>query len=189
MKALLKTGLALFALMMPGAVMAFDYAPEGCEFIITFPEEPSSARACNPEDAKDCYMVGQFMRIYAMDSALRISSTCNRAEDGMLERYSGEVMEFTLKSMSRNKTDDPQTGYNDLGFAKQAILLGGRIGEDGSENVYMAQIWIGKDSVMTVEGEVTGADNPEADQLFSTIMGSIRHVSQTVEDDAKDENP
>ena len=172
----------------PATARAFDYAPEGCEFIITFPEEPSSARACNPEDPKDCYMVGQFMRIYAMDSALRISSTCNRAEDGMLERYSGEVMEFTLKSMSRNKADDPQTGYNDLGFAKQAILLGGRVDEDGSENVYMAQIWIGKDSVMTVEGEVTGADNPDADQLFSTIMGSIRHKSQTETTDQPPEN-
>jgi len=175
----------LFAFFLALPAQAFEHTPDFCEFHMSFPEAPSTAMACNPENDKDCYHVAHFNRVYALDSALSVTATCNKAEAGMLERYNGEVMTFTLQAMSRDKVEDPQVGFNDHGVAKQAVLIGGRTAQDGTESVYMAQIWIGKESVFTIEGDVTGASNDEADLLLSTIMGSIRHKSWAKEPGAE----
>lgn len=150
------------------------YRAPDCEFSIVFPETPSVAQACNPTREDECHYVATFTKVYALDSAINIKTTCNKAEDGMLERYSGDVMRFTLETMAKSQADEYETGFNDHGIAKQAILLGSQKTEGGQEKIYMAQLWIGKKSVFTVEGSVTGS-NGEADMLFSTILKSIRH--------------
>lgn len=172
--------ITMLLLLSFGVVHAADitYTPEGCEFRMTLPEAPSTAEACNPDNPKECYRTGRFTRVYALDSMLKISTTCNAAEKGMMDRYSGEVMAFTLKTMSKGKVDEPESGYQELAYAKQALIMGGKKLDDGTETLYMAQLWIGKKSVFTVEGEVTGAANDEADALFTAIMASIRHESQ-----------
>lgn len=156
----------------------YTYQPEGCEFRMTFPEKPTTGTKCNPDNEAQCHQVSTYNETFALDSALRVTVTCNPAEKNMLERYSGEVMEFTLETMARNsKTKNLETGFTDHGDVKQAVLLGSDELEDGTERVYMAQLWIGKKSVFTVEGEVKGAANPTADTIFSDIMKSVRHES------------
>lgn len=166
---------ALFA--TPALAAEYIYAPANCEFKITYPEQPSIAQACNPENAKDCYEASNFVRVLAMDSSVRINTTCNNAEPGMLERYSGDVMQYTLGTMAKPKVDEYEAGFNDHGITKQAVVLGNKKLEDGTEQVYMAQLWIGKKSVFTIEGQVTGTASPEADAIFSDIFKSIRHES------------
>ncbi len=168
--------LAVF-LATPAFAADYVYAPKNCEFKITYPEQPSIAQACNPENAKDCYEASNFVRVLAMDSSVRINTTCNNAEPGMLERYSGDVMQYTLGTMAKQKVDEYESGFNDHGVAKQAVVLGNQKQEDGTEQVYMAQLWIGKKSVFTIEGQVTGTASPEADAIFSEIFKSIRHES------------
>lgn len=181
---------ALSALLMAQALPAiaadFVYTPQECEFRITYPEEPSVATACNPDDMKECYETSSFIQVFGVDSSIRISTTCNNAEEGMMERYSGDVMQFTLGTMASQHISDYETGFNDHGVAKQAVLLGHREEEGRGEQIYMAQLWIGKKSVFTVEGHITGSTAPEADHIFSTIFKSIRHVSQDRQGEATD---
>lgn len=171
---------ALFSFQAQAA--DFVYAPKNCEFKVNYPEQPSLAEACNPEDPKDCYEVSNFIQVLAMDSSIRINSTCNNAEPGMLERYNGDVMEYTLGTMAKQRVDEFETGFNDHGIAKQAVVLGNQKVTEESEGVYMAQLWIGKRSVFTIEGQITGVASAEADRIFSSIFQSIRHESW---DDAK----
>ena len=166
-----------FLLSLPASAADFVYAPQNCEFKVTYPEHPSIAEACNPEDPKDCYEVSNFIQVLAADSSVRINSTCNNAEPGMLERYSGDVMQYTLGTMAKQQVDEYETGFNDHGIAKQAVVLGNKKQPDGSEGVYMAQLWIGKKSVFTIEGQITGTASAEADAIFSAIFKSIRHES------------
>jgi hypothetical protein len=170
--------LALMLLAVPAMAEDVIYAPKDCEFRITYPEAPSTASACNPDNPKQCHQVSTFTKIYAMDTSIRINTTCNAAEPGMLEKYSGEVMKFTLQTMAKDNTDDYQTGFNDHGIAKQAVLLGNKKMPDGTERLYMAQIWIGKTSVFTIEGEVmAGTEANETDIVFGNIFKSIRPES------------
>lgn len=178
-------GMVLAFITPPLHAADMTYIPEGCEFRMTLPEAPSTAEACNPDNPKECYRTGRFTRVYALDSVLKISTTCNNAEQGMMDRYSGEVMAFTLKTMSKGKVDEPESGYQEFAYAKQALIMGGKKLDDGAETLYMAQLWIGKKSVFTVEGEVTGAANDEADALFTAIMASIRHESLDQAQDKK----
>lgn len=167
----------VFLFATPGSAADYVYTPTNCEFKMTYPEQPSIAQACNPENPKDCYEASNFTRVLAMDSSVRINTTCNNAEPGMLERYSGDVMQYTLGTMAHKKVDEYESGFNDHGIAKQAVVLGNQKLDDGTEQVYMAQIWIGKKSVFTIEGQVTGNASPEADAIFSEIFKSIRHES------------
>ena len=91
----------------------------------------------------------------------------------MLKRYSGDVMRFTLQTMAKDNTKDFETGFNDYGHAKQALLLGSSPNAQGGEDVYMAQLWIGETSVLTVEGRLIGNQTPDSDATFTSIMKSI----------------
>src|SRR5687768_13547059 len=113
----------------------YVYAPEGCDFEMTFPEEPITSRRCNPDpdEPNRCYEIRTFNRVFAMDSAIKVTARCTQAEDNMLERYSGPVMEFTLKSMAtENGITDIETGYADHSDSREATLLGRRAMEGGT---------------------------------------------------------
>jgi hypothetical protein len=169
--------LALLGFTWPTQAADYVYIPKDCEFRLTYPEEPSTAEACNPDNPLQCHQVSNFTRVYALDSSVRINTTCNPAETGMLTRYSSEVMQYTLQTMAKPRVDEFETGFNDHNIAKQAVLLGNKKLPDGTERVFMAQLWIGKKSVFTIEGEVSGASSAEADLLFSNILKSVRHES------------
>ena len=44
--------------------------------------------------------------------------------------------------------------------------------------IYIAQLWIGQKSAMTVEAELIGDALSEADQLFSDILRSVRPIAE-----------
>ncbi|WP_148260442.1 hypothetical protein [Micavibrio aeruginosavorus] len=158
----------------PAIAADYTFAPNGCEFAMTFPEQPTSAERCDPAAPTQCTHSSVFVKVYGMDSSMRVTATCSPAEDNMLKRYSGDVMRFTLESMAKGNAKTYETGFNDLGTAKQAILLGSTPNDHDGEDVYMAQLWIGEKSVLTIEGVLTGVQTPDSDSTFTGIMKSIR---------------
>lgn len=158
---------------VPAIAADYTFAPKGCEFAMTFPEQPTSAERCDPAAPTQCTHSSVFVKVYGMDSSMRVTATCSPAEDNMLKRYSGDVMRFTLESMAKGNAKTYETGFNDLGTAKQAILLGSTPNDHDGEDVYMAQLWIGEKSVLTVEGVLTGVQTPDSDSTFTGIMKSI----------------
>ena len=95
----------------------------------------------------------------------------------MYESYSGDVMQAPLAAiMGENQLEDYQTGYQEFDVAKQAVLMG--MGTTGSsDKIFIAQLWIGHKSVLTVEAELVGGPLEEADKMFSDILHGIRHES------------
>lgn len=168
----------MLGLTTPPAIAAdYTFAPNGCEFSMNFPEQPTSAERCDPAAPTQCTHSSVFVKVYGMDSSMRITATCSPAEDDMLKRYSGDVMRFTLESMAKGNAKTYETGFNDLGTAKQAILLGSTPNDHDGEDVYMAQLWIGEKSVLTVEGVLTGVQTPDSDSTFTGIMKSIKRAT------------
>ncbi|MDB5491080.1 MAG: hypothetical protein JWO78_929 [Micavibrio sp.] len=167
---------SLILLSAPVNAAEYTYAPDGCEFNVTFPEAPADSKACDSANPKDCHLVSTYTKIYDVSTGMRINVTCAPAQPGMMEKYSGEVMQYTLGAMAREHIDrdQAQTAFEDLGTAKQAVLMATKKQEDGSESVYMSELWIGKKSVLTLEGEMTGPPNQDADTLFARIMKSVR---------------
>jgi peptidoglycan hydrolase CwlO-like protein len=41
------------------------------------------------------------------------------------------------------------------------------------DTIFVAQLWVGKKSIMAVEAEMMGEQTPEADDLFASILKTI----------------
>ncbi len=190
----------LFTVMLIAAPAAmadeFVYAPDNCEFQITFPSEPHKAQRCDSEDPTNCHEVTNFTNVFGLDATVDIRVTCNKAEDKMYERYSGDVMKTTLEAIvGKNKLGDFESHYQETEHAKQAVLIGSGL-SGNSNKIYMAQLWIGKTSVFTLEAELIGGPLEEADAMFAEILRSATlkevkaEAAEEVEssDDADKEN-
>jgi len=170
----------LFLLLspLPASAGEYAYAPEGCEFRMEFPGEPYQSQRCNPDLPSECHDVTTYTKVFGMDATLNFHVTCNPAEEGMFDKYTGDVLQTTLEAMvGNNHLEEYQTGYQELDVAKQAVILGvGKAG--GNEKVYIAQLWIGHKSAFTVEAELIGDQTTAAaDDMFANILHSIRHES------------
>lgn len=158
---------------------SFVHAPEGCEFSITFPSEPYPTERCAPNDPKRCHIATSFTKVFGVDAAVSFHATCHKAEDGMYERYSGDVMRTTLIGMARPRNLEVfESDFIEYEQAKLAILIGSGLTDDRrDEMLYTAQLWIGKESVFTMEGEVRGTTTDEADRLFADILKSVKIIN------------
>jgi hypothetical protein len=179
----------LIFLLMGYAAIAEEtlHAPPGCEFGIIFPDEPYTRQRCKPENPEDCDSITSFTKVFGIDATVNFNVSCASADEGMMEQFSGEVMKTTLAAMVNDQyLETIQTDFRTLPYAKQAIALG--TGTKGnSDKIFAAQLWIGKKSVYTVEGELIGHQLDIADEMFANILTSIHHESEKPSDNQEEE--
>ncbi len=162
------------------------YQPENCGFAIDFPEAPYTSRKC-PEENR-CYAVTNYTQVFGMRTTVNFRVTCNPAGADMYERADRETMIAVLRGLvDKEMIEEYNIHFSESEGAKLAGLSGtGTAGRDGM--IYTAQVWIGKDSVLTVEGELIGATHDPADSMFADILGSIRIAEpETPEENADNE--
>jgi hypothetical protein len=149
----------------------------GCDFTITFPGEPTTARRCNAEDPLNCSRIISYTKVIGLEATINYNVSCNVIEEETFDRYTGEVLKATLDSMiGPGKTEEFQSDYADLGDYKQAIVIGNnKINE--TDSIYTAQIWVGKKSLFTVEGELIGFAGEEVDKQFADILASAGPIA------------
>lgn len=156
------------------------YSPDTCEFTITFPDEPYTSRRCDKEDKDKCYNLVSYTQVYGLDSTVNFRVICNPVDESVYEAYSPEVMEATLRAMTKqsvvethNSSFREAKGYR----YKQAGLVGeGHAGR--TPMIYIAQLWIGEKSALSVEAELIGEELNEADRLFGDILKTIGHKGE-----------
>lgn len=154
------------------------YAPDYCEFNITFPEEPYIEQRCEGNKGQQCYDMASFTRVHDMAATVKFRVICNPVDPSVKDAYSGDVMQATLRAMTKNtlvKTHN--TAFRKGKNYKQASLVGeGRVGN--TDMIYIGQLWIGKKSAFTLEAELIGAAHESADELFSKILRSVGPFSK-----------
>lgn len=154
-----------------GSVPAFA-AP--CDFTVVFPEKPYVTRRCKGKSGAECYDILTYTRVFDLSNAVTVKATCNPVAPGMAGRLSEEVMKATLESMVARKS----VGQYDLKFSERDGVRSATLFGEGvkgmTPTLYVAQLWLGSASLLTVEAELTGDANPQADLLFSDILKSIR---------------
>ena len=153
------------------------YAPPHCNFDMIFPTSAATTQRCIKtvnSGTEKCFNLRSFRRIYNNNSTLDVSVTCVPSSTTKFQRYNEPVMRTILKGMGAKANIDNQAVNikNDNDY-RQGVLQGSRRLND-SEKIYEAQLWIGQNSVLTVEGTMTGEQTPEADRTFKSIMSSIK---------------
>lgn len=167
-----------------------EFSPPGCEFTVTFPEEPYKTKRCDPvEPTKNCTEVTSFTKVFGIDATVNYNVTCLPADPGMYEKYDDNVMRTALFAMAKPANlDKSETGFGELKEAKMAVLIGsGKTENKQDDLIYTAQLWIGHKSVFTLEGELRGKYVPEADALFADILKTARVKGPVTPVDVKSE--
>lgn len=151
----------------------FTYAPETCEFQITFPEKPFIENKCtqNTKTATtDCVEVVTFTKAVGIDSSTHFRVTCNKLDSEAVKTYTPEIIEETVSQLAKSNHLIPYDIKSDEsnGYKNASILsLSER---DGKSLIYNAQIWIGKKSMFTLEAEMLGASNEDIQSTFADIL-------------------
>lgn len=155
-----------------------EYLPEYCDFNIDFPEDPYTTRRCEDDTQDKCYDQISYTRVYDMTTTVNFRVICNAVNKDIIDQYSGEVMVATLKAMTqRSVVQEFNTSFTEEEKYKMAGLVGeGQTGR--TPTIYIAQLWISDKSAFSVEAELIGDINDEADQMFSTVLRSLGHDSE-----------
>ncbi len=154
------------------------YRPDYCEFAVTFPAEPYTSRRCDSENEKTCYDLVSFTKVFDLDATVNFRVICNPVNAEIYSHYTGEVMELTLKAMTkRSVVQTFDTSFREEEGYKQAGLVGE--GHAGTQStVYIAQLWIGRGSALSVEAEMIGGPTDASDKLFSDVLQSVHFVTE-----------
>lgn len=163
----------------PAKEMAHIYGPEFCEFQAGFPEEPLIAEQCDDKDGeKKCYNQVTYTRTFGLNATIYASVICNAIDQNVKNNYDKDVMVKTLTLMSDdNLKGEYHTNFSEDedGHYKMANLVGETM-MGMSNGLYLAQMWIGEKSAMTVEMQLMGEPLEEADGMFRDILRSVKYI-------------
>lgn len=148
--------------------------PPECEFSVSFPEKPYVTHRCKGRSGQECYDILTYTRVFDLSNTVTVKATCNLVDPSMTSRFSEEAMKETLESMvSRKSVGQYDVNFSDRGGVRSATLFGEGV-KGVNATLYVAQLWLAQSSLLTVEAELTGDANPQADMLFRDILKSIR---------------
>lgn len=164
---------------------SFRFAPDFCDFEITFPEEPYTSRRC-PEGVGKCYQLKGYTMVYDLRTTVDVSVTCVPSSPAQFERYNEPVMKAALTGMIRRAgVEDYDIVYQDEETFRHASLSG-QAGSGRQSKLFTAQLWSGQNSLMTVEAKITGSSHPEADATFSEILRSLHPKTEAADKEPED---
>lgn len=166
----------------------YTYSPDGCEFEITLPGEPFSTRRCHDEMPDKCALMTGYTQVFNLDATVNFYVSCKPDNTGLRKQFTPDLMRTSL--LARPDVQQLQVydiSYNDTKEALMGALFGaGQSKSGGDEMIYVTQLWIGDNSVMTFEGEMIGQDIPEAEEMFAKVMASL-HVKTAAAGEEKPE--
>lgn len=149
------------------------YSPDFCDFEITFPEKPQTVRRC-PNGSTTCYTLNGYTYVYDLTTTVDVTAICAPSTPESYKRYNESVIAAALKGMvTRDNIQNAQIDTKDDGDTRQGSVIG-TILYGKQDTIYNAQLWVGKNSVLTVEAKLIGASHDKADKTFSDILASIK---------------
>ena len=155
------------------------YAPDFCDFSVTFPEKPFSSRKCPQGQSRNsgqCFDKVTYTMVYDLATTVDITVSCIPSTPDKYDRYSERVIKTALRGMiNRTNISDPTINVRTLEEqqVRQGSVIGAGVGGRQSK-IYNAQLWVGQNSVFTIEAQLIGPSHHEADAVFGDILGSIQ---------------
>lgn len=166
--------LLIFLSAAPAMAEPYTYAPERCEFEITFPEKPYITNKCTGTEVRECLEVVSFTKVITIDTSVNFRVTCaidQKERMASLDENKMKEAVSTLLQEANLQESDPE--YSDEDGIKSAAVVS--LGERGDREVfYTAQLWAGQTSILTLEADMTGKADEKADKLFTSILKSMK---------------
>lgn len=159
-----------------------EYSPSYCEFTATFPEEPYISRNCDNDNPDSCYDLISYTKVFDVSATVKVEIICNPSSDEMYEHLTTDAMKTTVRAMTKDTIIEAYevSAREDKNYRQAGLIGKARSGMDDA--IYIAQLWSGKKSIMSVEAKLSGAPIEEADVLFADILRSIGYVGDIKQD-------
>ena len=172
---------ALLLTSTPAMADSYTYKPDSCDFNTVFPEKPFIEMKCSKDKPEDCEEVATFTQTIDT-SALNFRLSCRKADAKDLALLKPEDLKTRLSGMVKEAGLTPFKSDSALmeGNIKTAIALatGRRYDRDV---IYTGQMWLGKASIFTMEGEMTGPENKKINDVYTEIMRSVKSATEKSE--------
>lgn len=168
---------ALLLISTPAMADPYTYKPASCEFNTVFPEKPFIEVKCPKDKPDDCEEVATFTKTLDA-SALSFRLSCRKASATDLSLLKPEDLKKRLAALVKQANLEPFTSDSALleGNVKTSIALAtGRRNE--RDVIYTGQMWLGKSSIFTMEGEMTGPESEEINNAYTEILRSVKNSS------------
>lgn len=152
----------------------FIYAPESCDFEITFPSEPLTAKRCPRGPRDQCFDVSSYTMVYELATTLDVSVTCIKSSPTAYKKYSEPVIRTALEGMIDGADiEEFRINTQEIEDVRQGSLIGSGAYNNQSR-IYNAQLWVGQNSILTLEAKLIGVKSDQADAEFTQILKSLR---------------
>ncbi len=171
--------LTINAASAQGKLTGTRYAPDHCDFMAEFPEDPHITKQCeNPDDESTCFDLVSYTKVFDLNATVRFELVCNPSTPELYEEFKPAVMENTVRAMTKETIIEAfELNTRETDNYKQTGLLGkARRGVD--ETLFIAQLWITEKSIMSVEAELIGLQRDDSDALFAQVLQSIGYKSE-----------
>lgn len=160
----------------PAMSAPYEYAPKDCDFSITFPEKPFIEKKCDPAKPQaSCEEIITYTKNIE-SSGLNFRVTCRSETPDKLKLFEPADLKKTLEKMVDDEGLKPYAFDSAVltGNIKSSIAMA--TGTVGTRDVlYIGQIWMGKTSLLTVEGQMLGPENKKVSDAFGEIMKSVKN--------------
>lgn len=148
----------------------FIYGPTSCDFTVTFPEKPFIEKKCADGTCVEVVTYTQMSEA----SSINFRTTCNPQDAKAVSLYEAEDLKKTLLSMVKEAKletyDSDSAVLEDKTKTAVAMATGRRNDRDV---LYIGQMWVGKKSVLTIEGEMQGPENKKLEEAYMGILKSL----------------
>ncbi len=163
-----------------------DYSPDYCQFTATFPEEPYITKHCEGESKDTCYNLISYTKVFDVKSTVRVEIICNPSTPAMYKEFTPKIMEKTVRAMTKDVIIEAyEVNSRQEDEYRQAGLLG-KARKGLGDTIYIAQLWVAQNSIMSVEAELMGEQSAASDELFAQILNTIGFAKDIKKSD-KDE--
>ena len=177
--------LTLLAMTSTSYADPVTYSPENCEFSIEFPSDPYTSQRCEDGGKERCYDLVSYTQVFDLSTTVNFQVICNPTDDQSFAFYNEEIMKATLRAMGAdNSLKQFETSFREETHYKQAGLVGEST-SGRTDGIYIGQLWVGHNSIMSVEAELIGESHNAADNLYSEVLKSV-HFKES-EDEAQPE--
>ncbi len=150
-----------------------EYSPDYCQFTASFPEEPYITRRCEEKDKDTCYDLISYTKVFDLSATINVEIICNPSTPAMYEQFTPKVMETTVRAMTRDTVIEAYDikSREEKDYRQTGLFGKGRRGLD--ETLYIAQLWVAQNSIMSVQAELIGEQSDEIDERFANILRNI----------------
>ena len=152
------------------------YSPDYCQFTANFPEEPYITHKCDGEGMETCFDLISYTKVFDLSTTITVEIICNPSTPEMYEEFNPQVMEDTVRAMTKDTVIEAYEikGIQEKEYRQTGLLGRGRKGLN--DTIYIAQLWIANNSIMSVEAELIGEQSDESDKHFAQILRGIGYT-------------